>query len=239
MFHWLTGGTSGEAGLERMRAEFCEMVDAGRHAFALATDALLGETSLQAVQKDLLKTDKRINRAERQIRKEIVVHASVHGTDEFAPCLVLMSIVKDAERLGDYAKDLFHVVSLAPQLPVGEHLEQFKSLRDRALSLLIDCHRAIEVHDEDIAVRVIVEAQKIGDLCDRHVDAFIRSSQSDELAVAYALEYRYFRRIASHTSNIASSVVQPLHKLDFTSKIISAVTDEQEDVSNETDADAG
>lgn len=34
------------------------------------------------------------------------------------------------------------------------------------------------------------------------------------------LEYRYFKRIASHTRNIASSVVQPLHKLDFTSKIV-------------------
>ncbi len=35
---------------------------------------------------------------------------------------------------------------------------------------------------------------------------------------AYVLAYRYFKRVSAHTSNIASSIVEPLDKLDFPAK---------------------
>ena len=39
------------------------------------------------------------------------------------------------------------------------------------------------------------------------------------MAPAYVLIYRYLKRAASHIRNVASSIVQPLHELDFTAEI--------------------
>jgi phosphate uptake regulator len=227
MFGWLRGGgTSGEAGLQRMRADFCTMLDNGRGALEMACDALLGEAEVEAIRKRLFETDKLINQATRRIRQHIVVHATVHGATEFPPCLILMSIVKDAERLGDYSKNLYDLATLAPRRLEGEQRERFRQLKDDDLALLADCVDVIDRRDKDEAAKVIVRAKQTEDLCDASVNAFIRTPSADPMAPTYVLAYRYLKRVASHTRNITSSVVQPLHKLDFTSKIVAEHSDE-------------
>ena len=43
MFDWFTSsGDRGASGLEKMRAEFGQMLDAGRHVFDTAANAFLG-----------------------------------------------------------------------------------------------------------------------------------------------------------------------------------------------------
>ncbi len=220
MLEWLLGDTGeGQPGLMKIRAEFGQMLNAAHHAFTTAANAFLGGTDPQVIREDLFATDKRVNRAERQIRRELVVHASVHGAAEFPPCLVLMSIVKDAERIGDNAKNIFDLSELAPRRPEGEHLAALVELKDRISRLLIGCHEIFAACDPEAAKALIVEAKNIEDICDEHVSLLIQHSHGDEMAVTYALAYRYFKRVTAHARNIASSVVQPLHKLDFTSKI--------------------
>jgi phosphate uptake regulator len=218
MFDWFIG-KAGTPGLERMRTEFGQMLDAGRHAFDTAANAFLGGTDLEVIRKDLFKTDKRINRAERRIRREIVVHASVHGTVEFPACLVLMSIVKDAERVGDYGKNLFDLAELAPRAPEGEQRDALVRLKDRVSGMMAGCREVFDSNDKEAATRLIVKAKEIEDVCDERVRPLVQGTQVDEMAPAYVLAYRYFKRVTSHVRNVASSVVQPLHKLDFTSKI--------------------
>jgi phosphate uptake regulator len=140
MFERFIGGArSGSAGLEKMRAEFGQMLDAGRHIFDTAANAFLGGTDLEVIRQNLFDTDLRINRAEQQIRREIVVHATVHGAAEFPPCLVLMSVVKDAERVGDYAKNIFDLAELAPHPPTGEHRDRLVKLKDRISQVMATC----------------------------------------------------------------------------------------------------
>jgi len=219
MFEWfLGGGGAGTAGLERMHSEFGEMLDAGRHAFATAADAFLGGTDPETIREDLFKTDKRINRAERQIRREIVVHVSVQGAANFPACLVLMSIVKDAERIGDYAKNLFDLAKLAPHSPAGPYAEDLAALKGRVVVLMSACHQAIDASQKEQAKEVIRAAQKIEDQCDEKVRGLIGGVGEPEMGPTYVLAYRYFKRVTAHVRNIASSVVQPVHKLDFTSK---------------------
>lgn len=219
MFDWFKSEV-GSAGLQRMRTEFGQMLDAGRHVFDIAANAFLGGTDPEVIRKDLFKTDKRINRAERQIRREIVVHASVHGATEFPPCLVLMSIVKDAERVGDYGKNIFDLAELSPQVPSGEHRDCLVDLKDRISHLMATCREIFDSQQTEEATELIVEAKGIEDLCDERVRMLIQASGPSDMAPAYVLAYRYFKRVTSHIRNIASSVVQPLDKLDFTSKIV-------------------
>jgi len=228
MLDWLLGdGATGTPGLQKMRTEFGQMLDAGRHAFDIAANAFLGSTDPEVIREDLFATDKRINRAERQIRKEIVVHATVHGATEFPACLVLMSVVKDAERVGDYGKNLFDLSALAPHAPEGDHRGQLVQLKDRISSVMADCRHVYDSREADEAKAVIIEAKKIEDLCDLKVEALIRAGGGDDMAPTYVLAYRYFKRVASHIRNVASSVVQPLHKLDFTSKITKTAEEDE------------
>ena len=219
MFEWFLGvGGAGAAGLKRMRTQFGEMLDAGRHAFSTAAHAFLGGTDPEAIREDLFQTDKRINRAERQIRREIVVHVSVQGVGDFPACLVLMSIVKDAERIGDYAKNLFDLTQLAPHAPAGPYGEDLAVLKDRIHDLMATCHQAVNANQKEQAKDVIRTAQRIEDHCDEKVRLLIEGAGEPAMAPTYVLAYRYFKRVVSHVRNIASSVVQPVHKLDFTSK---------------------
>lgn len=220
MFDWFTGKAGkGGPGLEKMRTDFGQMLDAGRHMFDTASNAFLGGTDVEVIRSDLFRTDKRINRAERQIRREIVVHASVHGATDFPACLVLMSIVKDAERVGDYGKNLFDLAEIAPRPPEGEHRQALVELKDRISDMMAACREVFDSSDKGAATELIVEAKKIEDLCDEKVRAMVQGAPPDPLAPAYVLAYRYFKRVTAHLRNISSSVVQPLHKLDFTSKI--------------------
>ncbi len=49
---------SGSAGLQRMRTEFGQMLDAGRHIFDSASNAFLGGTDVEVIRNDLFDTDK-------------------------------------------------------------------------------------------------------------------------------------------------------------------------------------
>ncbi len=219
MFDWFLGspGTGG-AGLEKMRAEFGQMLDAGRDIFTTAANALLGGTDLEVIRDGLFEADRRINRAEQQIRREIIVHVSVHGTTEFPSCLVLMSVIKDAERIGDYAKNIFELAEVVPRPPEGEHREQLVALKDRVVELMSACREVFDASLKDRARELIREAHEIQTLCESQVRRILSAEPPVELSATYVLAYRYFKRISGHTSNIVSSVVEPVDKLDFPPK---------------------
>ena len=144
MFSWFSGENKGVSGQEKMRAEFGQMLDAGRHIFDAAANAFLGGTDVEVIRPDLFETDKRINHSEQRIRREIVVHATVHGAVSFPACLVLMSVVKDAERLGDYAKNIFDLAELSRNPPAGEFKDDLVKLKDRISLLMASCREAFD-----------------------------------------------------------------------------------------------
>lgn len=219
MFDWFNKKSAppGSAGLEDMRAQFGQMLDAGRHVFDTAANAFLGGTDLEVIRSDLFDTDKRINKAEQNIRREIVVHATVHGAAVFPACLVLMSIVKDAERVGDYAKNIFDLAELTPNPPAGEYQDDLVELKDRISSLMASCREAFDKQDKEHGSRLIEEGQAIEDHCDQQIAKLVQR-QDLELSTTYALAYRYFKRVCSHVFNVATSIVQPVDKLDFSEK---------------------
>ena len=72
-----------------------------------------------------------------------------------------------------------------------------------------------------MATELICQAAAIEDTYDQQIYWFLaEKTENERVDVAYALAFRYFKRYASHVRNIASSIVQPLHKIDFTSKIV-------------------
>ena len=225
MFKWLYSGSASassmNAGMKNIRNQFCQMLDASRRAFQLAADAYLRYADAQEVREELFALDKSINKSERTIRKELVIHTSVRGTADFDQCLIMMSIVKDGERLGDIAKNVYDLAVSAPDVPEGITKGKLEMVKNAILALIDHCRHIFDAQDEKMATELICQAAAIEDTCDQQIQWFLSEKTDNErVDVAYALAFRYFKRYASHVRNIASSIVQPVHKLDFTSKIV-------------------
>jgi len=213
MFDWLKKLDPETRGLAEITRRFEQMLEDGRHVFDAASNALLGGTDVEVIREDLFKTDRRINETERQIRRLLLVHGSVHGAPELPELLVMMSLVKDAERIGDYGKNLFDLAALDGGRIDPEERAALVDLKDEISRLLVRARNVYDEEDRAAATELLQRAKDLEDRCDESVDRLIRATGRNQAATV--LTFRYFKRVVSHAANIATSLVVPVDQLDF------------------------
>ena len=196
---------------EEIQQRFVQMLEDGRHIFDASANALVGGTDPEAIRADLFATDRRINETEQELRRLIVVHGSVHGAPSFPALLVTMSVAKDAERIGDYAKNLFDL--RVANVPLGDETATLTELKDQISRLLVKAANLYQSEDEKGARAFLAEADRVEDACDAAVTRLL--SLKNDNAAGRALAYRYLKRVTSHASNVVTALVMPLDKLDF------------------------
>lgn len=161
--------------------------------------------------------DKRINVLERNIRRRVVTRLSVTDSKGEVPsALIFMNVVKDAERLGDYVKNMHEIADMMPddvdRALYRQHLSAATATID---TMFEDTRRAFETSDEELAGRVIKTAKQEG----RAHEQLIRTLTASDLrtvdAVCMVLTLRFYKRLVSHMSNIATSIVMPVDLMDF------------------------
>lgn len=213
MFDWLQkiGGSS--HGLADIHRRFLEMLQDGRHIFDAASNALLGGTTPDVIRTDLYETDLRINHTEMTIRKELVVHGTVHGASTFPTLLVLMSLVKDAERIGDYAKNIFEIACSGADLGDEASKAFLIQMKDELSKFMVRASNCFDSQNEDDSRSLLKDIDAFQKKCDVHVGELVRSTGRNE--AGRVLTVRYFKRTASHVGNIISSIVMPLDRLDY------------------------
>lgn len=202
-------------GLEAAEGKLVQMLADDRHSFDVATSALLTGADTSIVGPDLRESDARVNAAERELRQALVVHASVHGTSRVAAILVYMSVVKDVERIGDYAKNIFDVAAQGVDLSSAPDRDQLITYRDRISSMISEASTIFADDDREQAAAFIGEADVLLDEFDSHVSALVVTEHPGREAVPRALLFRYYKRIVAHLMNLLSAVVMPLDRLDY------------------------
>ena len=161
--------------------------------------------------------DVEVNQLERLIRKQIVAHLSIPGSRVDVPyCLLLMSLAKDVERLGDYAKNLSEVVdirnALLPDDEVGGELREIRlGVEDAFQAASAIFHSS----DREQAMQMIQKGRDNAHRCDALITRVGRAGYDGETTTALVLATRYYKRIGGHVLNLLSSVVMPLHKVDY------------------------
>ena len=214
VMEFFRGGADKE--LEQIEQTIQQMLLDCRHTFDAAINALLGGTDPELVRKDIKKTDRRVNKAEREVRRELVVHTSVRGAQADVPMvLVSMSIVKDAERIGDYAKNIFDIAREGVDMSNDEDLDQLIAHRDRVSRLIAETARIFGERDTEAAHLILQTEDENLDEYDALVIAQIESGRPAREAVPRALLYRYFKRITAHAMNVLTSLVMPIDRLDY------------------------
>ncbi len=207
--------SDGSERLERIEATLQRMFVDDRHSFDVAMSALVGGADPDRVGEDLRATDARVNEGEREIRRELVVHAGVYGGIETPSVLVYMSIVKDVERIGDYAKNLFDIAADGVVLDEGELSDEVRDLHAHISAMISDVAAAFGERDGDRSRALLEDGDRLLDEFDARVSSLVTGTIGEPHAVAYALTYRYLKRIVAHLMNVLSAVVMPVDRIDY------------------------
>lgn len=164
--------------------------------------------------------DRRINELQQEIRKQLVGRLELSTAIERARFLVIAGLIKDVERLGDYAKNLLQAAELlgAP-FPEGEETAFLKRIRAEVEDSLRLTHSALETLDTQQARSLIERGHSAAAQCERLVQEVTNSSLSAGIAVPLALSARHYKRIQKHLMNALSTLIMPLHKVDYAEEI--------------------
>jgi phosphate transport system protein len=203
--------------LDQMMCEMEQMVSQAVNMYRPLVEVLTGPTKLTQEAKDAIyATDIEINRLQRNIRKQLVEHlVAATGTD-VPVCLVLMSVSKDAERVGDMCKNILEVAeAMGGPLRNDRYGERFRKLLAETEALFEPTVEAFRTSDKDLGRKAVESGRALAKECDHVIDDLIEDSLPCREAVLYTLLARHVKRIDSHLSNIATSVVMPFHRLDY------------------------
>jgi phosphate uptake regulator len=216
MFKNLLSFWKGKDFLSQVLGEFSEMLSDTEEMFLSVRRKLFEGTEEPGLKDKIYEIDQGVNRLEKDIRKRIIAHLSVQAGVDVPACLVLMSVVKDAERLGDYAKNLFEVTEMIEE-PLDKELftELFGDLDTKILETFKKTKQAFLESDEQVAKEILNLEGDILRRCDASIAKLAKSKLVTNTAVCLTLIARYFKRTVAHLTNISSSVILPISDLDF------------------------
>lgn len=205
----------GSDSLDLIEAQVQAMLDRNVTTFGLAADALFGRVAASDVMQPIRKSDRKVNRAEREIRRELIVHAGVAGPVDFPLMLVYMSIIKDIERVGDYAKNVWDLANDGFTLAGADDSADWQTRIERTKTLIGQAATIFHDRDIDGATTLLPEVDSWLSDFDAEVSAWVQSDAGASHAVPRALLNRYLKRITAHLMNVMTAVVMPFDRLDY------------------------
>jgi phosphate uptake regulator len=203
--------------LGRMGEKFARMLELAREMTVSAGEIFFNSKTAPEDRSHIYEQDVKVNKLERSIRKQVVAHLSLPGNRPDVPyCLLLMSLVKDIERIGDYAKNLSEIVDIHPgPLPDDELVKELGEIRRGVDEAFQSAAEIFATSDSERALEFIRQGRDIAHRCDSLIRRVARASYDAGTTSAVVLGARYYKRIGGHVLNLLSSVVMPLHKIDY------------------------
>lgn len=205
-----------ESLMKKVVEEFGEMLSDDEYLFTRSWQVVTGKAVIDEIKRPFYEKDSAVNEREREIRRKLAEHLSLRPGQDFSGCLVIMSLVKDAERIGDYAKNIFEVgVMLEGASKEMKYLHRLSLTQGKISGHFPRLKIAFLESDENIVKEILEDYAPIKRECNNMLHDLFSEQLSTREAVATALLIRYLKRINSHMSNIASGIVYPLDKIDF------------------------
>jgi phosphate uptake regulator len=204
--------------LGSMGADFSRMLQITCKMTLSAGEMYFGQTSpTSALRTRIYKQDVEVNKLERSIRKRVVAHLSLHANRMDLPyCLFLVGLVKDVERIGDYAKNISEVSDFYQEpLPDDPLVNELLEIRNGVEEMFRSASQIFSTEDREQAVSVISNGRNLAHRADALIVRIAHGEHNSGVTTALVLGTRYYKRIGGHVINVLSSVVMPLHKVDF------------------------
>ena len=197
-----------------------EMLHLSHEMFTDSVKALRSGEKNKVI-KSIKLRDEEINQYHRDIRKKVVTHYSVSkDVTNINSGLVLINMVVDIERVGDYTKNILDLAKYYPKKLRSEKIsEDLRIIEQVVIERFQNTVKAVEEMDE-IAAKELIKSYRsdLGKLSDNLVASSISGDLEigeEHMASSMVLYARYLKRIGAHLKNITSVVINPFESIGY------------------------
>jgi len=199
--------------MELATKEVVEMLFLAQHMFNDGISVIIDQKKMK---EDIYKRDRDLNEKHIDVRKKMLEHLALNPGKDLVASLVLIIIVTDIERIGDYAKNLMELAHLYSKPLKGKYIDFIQSGKKRTLKMFEDTIQSYVKCDPDVARGIMEEQSVFANECQEMLESMIQDGGlTVKEGIIYALLIRYLKRVGAHLKNIASSIVNPFHRLGY------------------------
>lgn len=195
-----------------------EMLNISYAMFNNVTEMLFQDKFDNKLKEGIKKDDYLLNHFQKSIRKKVFEHMTVNEKSDqnLYTSTLLITIVSDVERLGDYCKNISEVAEIKEYLKdnvlneiVKNNIETLKQMYKATLHAFkqTDSLKADEIMDLHYKLKKSID-KKLMELATKKIE-------NNENFVIYALLFRYLKRISAHLRNTASSMTNSIDEIGF------------------------
>lgn len=183
--------------------------------FDIAREELI--ENLDVKRANIYMTDQKINECEKEVRRKVLEHLTINPRQDLSSSLILITVVKDLERIGDYVKNIVELAYHYPsKMGKDKYTSELIGISSRMSEVLKDSLRVFKEAD----VKKAKEYYKFHREVTRKTDAMTEKLLEEKKiktreAVVYALFARYLKRIAAHLANVLTTVINPFHLVGY------------------------
>ena len=171
--------------------------------------------------KALKKRDIEINIFQRDVRRKVVTHYAIsQDIDDLPNGLVLLNMVVDVERVGDYTKNILDLALNHPNIIKSEEFsEDLYHVEQEVISRFSKTIEAIHTQDADVALSMMASYKEtLTSISDDIVNGCISGEITlgdESKTVSLALYARYLKRIGAHLKNITTVLINPFDAVGY------------------------
>jgi phosphate transport system protein len=209
----------GENLLDEARAESLQMLEQAREMYEAVTQAMREEVH-QGVLDRIATMDRSLNRKEVDVRKKVFEHLAVSKGQDLLLGLVLVTVVIDIERIGDYTKNIGELVTFIPgRLDFGRFEERYESIEARTREMFDRTKSVFQAGDPETARKAIEFYDRISKDTDGMLKEIMEtgapSDSVEKRILGLALLLRYVKRVAAHLKNMCTAFSNPYPTIGF------------------------
>tara|TARA_X000001036_G_C20659376_1_gene798318 strand:- start:78 stop:752 length:675 start_codon:yes stop_codon:yes gene_type:complete len=197
-----------------------EMMELSREIFNQAVIYLRNGENIETLIA-LKKRDREINAFQQEVRRKVLTHYSVEQkTSNMVNGLILINMVVDIERIGDYSKNILDLAINFPEKIISEEISEDLHLIENEVKLRFDkTLEAIHTQDSDLAQSLMQGykeniTQKSDQIVNNIINGKLEYSSTPKTA-SISLYARYLKRIGAHLKNITTTVVNPFDSIGY------------------------
>lgn len=195
--------------IKRLQQDVLRMGALTESSVVMAYQALF-EGNLAVVERIALQ-DKQIDQFYRQIEQDCISVISLRSpvARDLRLLSTLMQLIRDLERIGDYAQDLSEIAVRLVMYPPRPELKQIQVMMQRCQVMLSHSLAALTDLDADLGLRIKREDDEVDEDYSTLYSAMAKQSDLKgpvEPILLMVLMIRSLERLADHTTNIGQRV---------------------------------
>ena len=199
--------------------ESYDMMVLSNEIFTKAIKYLRRNESIETI-KTLKKRDAEINVFQQDVRRKVVTHYAVSQNLKDLPSgLVLLNMVVDVERVGDYTKNILDLsLYYKDTIRAEDFSKDLAEIEKEVSSRFEKTIKAINSQDAEVAKSLMSSYKDVVSASDEIVKSCISGDISlgnESKTASLALYARYLKRIAAHLKNISTILVNPFEAVGY------------------------